>query len=262
MLTNRMYKLLLLFLAGCYAATIALLWFGSAPPLIESRYEGTPVRWISRGDSSPWDITDHPSTIAVVGNAPLSQEQREKIRACDFIVRCNDARNSSPKDRTDLLFVRQMEHYETTHMGQEKRRSIPTIVVLYHKRWDDVAARVAQKNPHARVGVAQCIPPDRRLPFDSTYVDWSESRWGPSTGFMATATVLTLFPGAQLYVYGIGPVGGKSCKDVGEPNPLLCGLKLVESEGTLKHTHNPKREVEVVQTLSSRVHYVAPNSQS
>eukprot|EP00884_Botryococcus_braunii_P009557 jgi/Botrbrau1/18602/Bobra.0367s0042.1 len=49
------------------------------------------------------------SNIAIVGNGPLSAEQRKAIEASDLVVRFNAMNNRLPGERTDVWFVRYMD---------------------------------------------------------------------------------------------------------------------------------------------------------
>ena len=44
--------------------------------------------------------------VAVVGNGPISENDRKKINECQCIIRFNDAKNRRPNERTDLQIVR------------------------------------------------------------------------------------------------------------------------------------------------------------
>tara|TARA_B100000683_G_scaffold242009_1_gene250448 strand:- start:5276 stop:5794 length:519 start_codon:yes stop_codon:yes gene_type:complete len=49
---------------------------------------------------------DVPAEVCVVGNGPLTLEDRRRIDACPFVIRFNDRKNLLPGERTDLLALR------------------------------------------------------------------------------------------------------------------------------------------------------------
>ena len=81
-------------------------------------------------------------TIAVVGNGPISEEDRKNINKFDTIIRFNDMKNKNAGEKTSIQVVRQISPKDDFFGKSNIKRGVPIILIATKK---DYAEKCKQK---------------------------------------------------------------------------------------------------------------------
>ena len=74
-------------------------------------------------------------TIAVVGNGPISEEDRKNINKFDTIIRFNDMKNKTRKEKTSIHVVRQISPKDDFFGKTSIKREVPIILIATKKEY-------------------------------------------------------------------------------------------------------------------------------
>ena len=175
--------------------------------------------------------------VAVVGNGPLSEEDRTAIDAHDCVSRFNSVANRRKGERFDVHVSRRMGD---TFAGMDRNDGRPVVPVTVSEDLAYSAPELVGKTVlppllayERQLGSENTQPPDRRLFEHSRCGDecaHASSDWGPSTGAMAI-DVLDKSPHVRtIDVYGMNWNGDPRHIDFKHPN-------LVPTHCTKCHIH-------------------------
>jgi len=74
-------------------------------------------------------------TVAVVGNGPISDEDRKNINKFDTIIRFNDMKNKTKKEKTSIHVVRQISPKDDFFGKTSMKRGVPIILIATKKEY-------------------------------------------------------------------------------------------------------------------------------
>lgn len=145
---------------GCYRR--------GAPPRAPAPSNSPSVRCLPMAPRWQW-----PEHVCLVGNGPLSAENRKQISQCPFVVRFNDRKSAKPRERTDLLVLREngVAGYHG-RSGDGRFRVLPVVLV-------ENAGRQRAPTPRACVVVERIAHPPTLFGVRTTTAN---TPWGASTG--------------------------------------------------------------------------------
>lgn len=224
-------------------------------------YFGNPYRetWKIRSRSEP--------IIAVVGNAPLSDEHRRQIQAAAYVIRINKMQHMKEHERIDMHIVREMKLIRVlrtlpmpawTSLGGFRQPHIwPCILIVMSKTGeteDRVAIRestllktaISNSPPDTTVGAVRVEEISNGYPMYAK-TNFPESLCGPSSGYVAVIAALDLSreTPSQVHVFGMSRNRrGRGCEGRTEGE---CDIHLKRSG--FRICHNELREEELLEEL-------------
>jgi len=74
-------------------------------------------------------------TVAVVGNGPISEEDRKNINKFDTIIRFNDMKNKTRGEKTSIHIVRQISPKDDFFGKTNMKRGVPIILIATKKEY-------------------------------------------------------------------------------------------------------------------------------
>lgn len=235
---------------GAQFAVLVLL-FGACLAFFALTPRSTPpsgapcVRWRGR---PPAMLGKRVRSVAVFGNGPLTEEDRAAAGAFDVVVRCNKRTTRLEGERMDILLTR-LKASTCRDWGEVRNATLPAqtvIVVAYEANPACLLHTIAEAHPANPLG-SICCAAELNFPLPCGDLSFRETRFGPSTGWLAVYMALHLFPAAEVHVFGISSTReGASCTFLGlDPNSREC-----KSDGGQKGEascgHNSAREVEML----------------
>ena len=157
--------------------------------------------WEQRTQASLLRYFERPGlSVAVVGNGPISRQDRKEIAQANKVVRFNDVNNYWEGERTTLRVVRHPSWFTLKQVNAPKWHVAPT---------DGLAPNDAElitgvyERQHSNDNI---LPDDRRL-FPSCWCGDSclqKQTWaGPSTGGVALSVLQELQNVETIHVYGM-----------------------------------------------------------
>lgn len=208
-MTTNNYILLLLLVLAVLLLVQSQTW--EATSFTPSEYSSNRafIDWVTL---KPHIFTDGTvKNVAVVGNAMYTEEHRRLIDQTDFVIRCNNFRSRKhSSERTDMMLIRRDCKLEEQDDPCKVHRasSIDCSIIMtvtdapdnLHSP-DDFIGQIIKSNPHANVGTIDATK--RPYPFESQMLSFPEANWGASTGWLAVASALQLFPKpTKIHVFG------------------------------------------------------------
>jgi hypothetical protein len=196
------------------------------------------------------------SDVAVVGNGPLTQEDRAGIARSGFIVRCNGRGNMRAGERTDLLCTRQVGSRDWGRLHEMTAGDVGCLILIYSQFGaEKLLEDIQSMNPHAYLGAVTSTPQDNAFVFGQRTVNFAEAFDGPSTGWMAVYIAMQLFRDVPVHVFGIQSASdGLSCADcgfaTGEAQMRACNTYMRNDMSVWRavEVHNSAREIEELRT--------------
>jgi len=232
---------------------VLLLMFGSCLALFALTPKPKPpsggapcVRWQGR---PPAILGRQVRSVAVFGNGPLTEDDRAAAHALDVVMRCNKHTTMLEGERIDLLLTRLIASTCRDWGGLRDAATLPAqtaIIVAYEENPTCLLHAIAEAYPANALG-SICCAPELSFPVPGGAWSFRETRFGPSTGWLAVYVALRLFPAAEVHVFGVSSTReGASCRSLGlDPHSDACrGDGGQEKEGPWGH--NSAREVEML----------------
>ena len=129
------------------------------------------------GDQALWElpaprVLEWPEHVCLVGNGPLSAENRTQIAECPFVVRFNDRKNERPAERTDLLVLRDNGGGGYHGLREGREPGVPVVLVESARLQRDPVPRACDV-------VERILTPSTLFGARTTTAD---TPWGASTG--------------------------------------------------------------------------------
>ena len=169
-------------------------------------------------------------TVAVVGNGPISEEDRSNINKANCVLRFNDLKNYKTGERFDVHVTRFSNGYWSgMHLLHHAPYVLPIAMtssdvknswVLYgRKKLPTILVYENKKNVE--------LPPTSKIFMRSTCGDeclQSSADWGPSSGAAVIDMLENLESVKKIEVYGMNWNGNKNHIDFKVPNivPKYC----------------------------------------
>lgn len=168
--------------------------------------------------------------IAVVGNGPISEEDRKLINKNDCIIRFNDQKNKLEHEKTDVLVLRN----NTLHISQPDNIILP--VIPFCKNIDDYDVKYSKMIKPIHVYEETCQDEHNVVEMKSKKVYSNcikQARHGDTTSGVSTGTaVLSILQNddnvKSIHVFGMNFNGGWWHVDFNDPNlSNICCAKCV-----------------------------------
>ena len=167
-----------------------------------------------------------PSTIAIVGNGPISKKDVHKINKCDCVFRCNHARHFKPgRDKIDYIFNRihifgpYNSSYNSSDKFIKKNSNLSFEVIDVGTKQLNAGKRHhlftynSKKNKYPKNRDLRVFKSCNFCHNNNKCLHRS-SLLGPTTGLMGIEFVSTTYPNATIHLFGFN-----WCIDFKSTNP-------------------------------------------
>jgi hypothetical protein len=221
---NQRYQVLVPACLACLIAIVAALGLlflitqTNSEPNSDVKLDVREVRIVSLIDVCP----NH-ATVSVVGNGPLSEEDRAVIQQSQCVVRMNDCRNRRPGERTDVVALR--DTGPGPPLLQADSCSYPVWPVCAKERLQVGSAIDTLVTPIVRVeekGYAHSLAEDSVLfPACAGSKPHSEAWAGPSTGAAVIDALQQMPIVREIQVFGMNWSMGEVTHHVDFKHPGL-----------------------------------------
>jgi hypothetical protein len=214
-----------------------------------------------------------PSTIAVVGNGPISEDQMIDLRnrtKWGLVVRINDASSMSAHDFCDMLFLRYDHGHRSINMkgGKTRYENIRVYTMRNNGGRPPAVVLVAAGKPTLS-SIEAVISLDKFITLEEADVmrfilsnnlthltrtngyPRGNFQWGWSTGFHTICWLSLKYPDSKLHVFGMNWNGGQNLDLHGPLKRLLSFVGV--SRGAEEYGHPFEIERHIVQDVIPHV---------
>ena len=178
------------------------------------------------------------TTIAIVGNGPLSNKDRKNINEFDMVYRFNSLNSYTVGDKIDILCVRQCGKTDTV-FGLDNKYTIKNNVnvnnILVIGTRHNIANKIKERNPNKNVEMLDiyekyicdyesCNVHDNKIIFDRKVYTY-DTLCGPSSGFHLIMYVLNKYPHNNIHIFGMNWNGIHICHNGNLEKELINNCK-------------------------------------